>query len=86
MVRTLLTAGLALGFCIGITDWGEFEAQVKAFRVDKKTPGLAIGVVKDEKLAWSIGLGYADSNRTVPVTTDTPFWIASVTKTLVGLA
>ncbi len=63
-----------------------FESDVKAFRQANKIPGLAVGVVKDQNLAWSIGLGYADSNRTVPVTADTPFWIASVSKTFVGLA
>ncbi len=63
-----------------------FENDVKVFRQAKKIPGLAVSVVKDQEIAWSIGLGYADSNRTVPVTADTPFWIASVSKTFVGLA
>ncbi|MEM7360686.1 MAG: serine hydrolase domain-containing protein [Pseudomonadota bacterium] len=59
---------------------------MKSFRAEKRIPGLAIAVVKSGELAWTTGLGYADSNRTVPITPDTPFWIASVTKTFVGLA
>lgn len=90
VIRKILTACLLLGIAVSSRansdEWSEFEDQVKAFRIEKKIPGLAIGIVRDEKLAWSTGLGYADSNRTTPVTPDTPFWIASITKTFVGLA
>lgn len=90
----MLTAGIVLIIAIGMSidsyandeEFDNFENQLKEFRIEKRIPGLAIGVVKDKQLAWSIGLGYADRNRTVPVTTDTPFWIASLTKTFVGLA
>jgi len=67
-------------------DWPEFEQEINALRIEKNIPGLAVGVVENEKLAWSIGLGYADNNKTIAITTETPFWIASVTKTFVGLA
>lgn len=42
--------------------------------------------VKNNQVVWSKGYGFADNNREIPVTADTPFWIASVTKTFVGLA
>ncbi len=67
-------------------NWDDFEKQVSEFRVQKQIPGLAIGVVHEGKLQWSKGMGFSDSNRTIPVTADTPFWIASVSKTFVGLA
>jgi len=98
MIREMLTTNRTLTKALGLylcmilslnADGDElhtFEEQIKSFRLEKQIPGLAVGVVKDEKLIWSTGLGYADNNRTVPVTPDTPFWIASVTKTFVGLA
>ncbi len=62
-----------------------FEARLDALRREHKLPGLAAAIVKDRKLAWSKGYGFADADREVPVTPDTPFWIASVTKTFLGL-
>ena len=50
------------------------------------TPGLAVAVVRGGEPIWAEGLGVADTDEEVPVTPDTPFWIASVTKTFVGLA
>jgi CubicO group peptidase (beta-lactamase class C family) len=60
-----------------------FDEQLKTMSREHHLPGLAAAVVKDHKLAWSKGYGVAD--QTVPVTPDTPFWIASVTKTFIGL-
>ncbi len=67
-------------------NWHKFETLTTQLRKEKSIPGLAVGIVKDAELAWSHSMGYADSNQTIPVTADTPFWIASVTKTFVGLA
>ena len=50
------------------------------------TPGLAVAVVREGEPVWAEGLGVADTDERVPVTPDTPFWTASVTKTFVGLA
>ena len=62
-----------------------FEARLEALRREHRLPGLAVAIVKDRKLAWAKGYGFADADREVPVTPDTPFWIASVTKTFLGL-
>ncbi|WP_138431119.1 serine hydrolase domain-containing protein [Fodinibius saliphilus] len=53
-------------------------------------PGLAAAVVKDQDIAWSTGFGSShfdtgDGATFKAVTADTPFWIASVTKTFLGL-
>lgn len=66
-------------------DFAPFEARLEAMRREHELPGLAAAVVRDGKLAWSKGYGFADEDREVPVTPDTPFWIASVTKTFLGL-
>jgi CubicO group peptidase (beta-lactamase class C family) len=62
-----------------------FDAKLEALRREHKLPGLAVAVVRDGKLAWSKGYGFADQEKEVAVTPDTPFWIASVTKTFLGL-
>lgn len=69
------------------------EEELKSLSVDLETlrrsksiPGLAVAIVKDGQRIWSNGYGYADSNKEIPVTPDTPFWLASLTKTFVGLA
>lgn len=49
------------------------------------TPGLAVAVVREGDPVWADGFGVADTDEEVPVTPDTPFWVASVTKTFVGL-
>ncbi len=63
-----------------------FEIELDALRKENHMPGLPVAIVKDHQVLWSQGFGYADKDRSVPVTPDTPFWIASVTKTFVGLA
>ncbi|MFZ4580133.1 MAG: serine hydrolase domain-containing protein [Myxococcota bacterium] len=45
-------------------------------------PGLAAGIVKDGKLAWVDGYGWADIAAKRPATPDTLFLIASVSKTV----
>lgn len=62
-----------------------FETELDSLRQENQLPGLSAAIVKDHEILWSKGFGYADVDRQVPVTPDTPFWIASVTKTFVGL-
>jgi CubicO group peptidase (beta-lactamase class C family) len=45
-------------------------------------PGVSIGVIKDHKLEWARGYGYADREQTIPVTTQTLFQAASISKSL----
>ncbi len=67
-------------------DWSALANDIDALRKSKKIPGLAATIVADGKQQWAAGYGFADNNREVPITPDTPFWIASITKTFVGLA
>ncbi len=62
-----------------------FDARLQELMKEHKLPGLAAGIVRDQSLAWSKGYGFADQDREIAVTPDTPFWIASVTKTFLGL-
>lgn len=47
-----------------------------------KVPGVTIGVIRDYKLEWAKGYGYADKEAKIPVTAQTLFQAASISKSL----
>jgi CubicO group peptidase (beta-lactamase class C family) len=49
-------------------------------------PGLAVGVVKDGKLVWSKGYGKLDLAKPDPVTTNSVFYCASLSKAFTACA
>jgi len=49
-------------------------------------PGLAIVVVDDRNVLWQEGFGFTDTDRRIPVTTNTPFSIQSMSKSFTTLA
>lgn len=55
-------------------------ARLDSLRTASRIPGLAIVILRDTTVILARGLGYADLERAVPVTPQTPFNIASVTK------
>ncbi len=64
-------------------DWEaatRFATRVDSLRLASRIPGLAIVVLRDTTVILARGFGYADLARAVPVTPETPFNIASVTK------
>jgi CubicO group peptidase (beta-lactamase class C family) len=67
------------------TGFAAFDTRLQELMKEHRLPGLAAGIVKDGRLAWAKGYGFADQDREIAVTPDTPFWIASVTKTFIGL-
>ena len=83
-------AALAVAQTTEVSDFDQelrgFAAELDSLRKAHRIPGLAVAVVRDQRLVMAKGYGSADADREVPVTPNTPFWIASVTKTFVGLA
>lgn len=55
-------------------------ARFDSLRTAASIPGLAVVVLRDTTVILARGFGYADLERAVPVTAETPFNIASVTK------
>ena len=51
-----------------------------------EVPGFAVAVVRGDSLVYARGFGTADREAGRPVTPETPFYIASVTKTFTALA
>lgn len=58
-----------------------FERDVEQLRQTLKIPGLSAAIVKDQKVLWMHGFGFADLANRVPATPDTLYHVASVTKT-----
>jgi len=58
-----------------------FEKQVDDLRALLKIPGMSAVIIKDQKVLWAKGFGFADLENRIPATPDTLFHLASVTKT-----
>lgn len=63
-----------------------FEDQIEELMEAWRTPGLAVAVVKDGKLAYAKGFGYRDRDEGVEVTDETLFPIGSCTKAFTATA
>ncbi len=63
-----------------------FEAWTTTQMAYRGLPGLSFGVVYDQELIWSRGLGYADLERKTPATPRTIYRIASITKLFTATA
>src|ERR1044071_9153100 len=57
------------------------EQRLDAIRQRLKIPAMSCAVVKDQKVIWAKGLGYADVENKIPATEHTPYHLASLTKT-----
>lgn len=66
----------------------KFENLVDSLLIEKKVPGMAIGLIKDGKILINKGFGYRDYEHEKPVNENTIFAIGSTTKAFVaaGLA
>ncbi len=58
-----------------------FDRYLEALRREAGIPGLSAAILQDGDLAWERAFGYADVERRIPARPDTPFPIASLTKT-----
>jgi len=58
-----------------------FARYVDPLRTQLAIPGLSAAVVSRGRIIWESGFGYADVERRIPATADTPYRIASITKT-----
>jgi len=58
----------------------EFDGWLDAVAQSGQVAGLAAAIVKDDKVLLQRGIGYADASAGLPVTTDTVFRLASLSK------
>lgn len=61
-------------------DLESFAATLDSLRLAAQIPGLSAVVVQDGTVIFARGFGYANLERRIPATPETPFNIASVTK------
>ncbi|MGB7624751.1 MAG: serine hydrolase [Terriglobia bacterium] len=57
------------------------ESAIEGLREDLKIPALSAAIVKDQKVLWSKGFGFADAENKIPATAHTSYHLASLTKT-----
>ena len=64
----------------------EYEAKAASFVKENRLPGAAVGIVHEDKLVWSKGIGFADLKKKRPADPKTLYRIASITKTFTAAA
>ena len=62
-----------------------FDSWIQLTMHRKHQPGLAVALVHDGELLWGKGYGYGDLEAGTPVTLDTRFRIASISKTFTAV-
>jgi hypothetical protein len=86
-LAVLLVCGCASRPSTDAGEWGGDEAAANRLaarfdelRRDERIPGLAVVILRDTTVVLARGFGVADLERQIPVTPETPFNIASVSK------
>jgi CubicO group peptidase (beta-lactamase class C family) len=67
-------------------DIDELRARIARVLLREHVPGAGIALVDDRGILWAGGVGVADRESGRPVTADTLFRVASITKSFVALA
>src|SRR5262245_63217251 len=57
------------------------EKRLGDLRQELKIPALSAALVKDQKVVWAKGFGFADLEKKIPATEHTSYHLASLTKT-----
>jgi len=64
----------------------ELRARIARVLLRERVPGAGIALVDGDRIVWAGGVGLADRERGRPVTADTLFRVASITKSFISLA
>jgi CubicO group peptidase (beta-lactamase class C family) len=59
----------------------QLEKLIEGLRQELRIPSLSAAVVRDQKVVWAKGFGFADPEKKIPATEHTPYHLASLTKT-----
>jgi len=79
---------VSAGFCMGqeSTIHKEISEFISTMVKECEVPGAAVGIVKDGNVMFSEGFGLRNVNENLPVTSNTLFVLASVTKAFITMA
>ncbi len=69
-----------------ITTQAEFDALANEVLAQAHIPGVGLALVAPGQVLWTGGYGFSNIEAGIAVTPDTPFMLASVTKTFTGTA
>ncbi len=67
-------------------DWADLGPHLEQMMTDAHIPGLAVAVTRPGNVLWTSAYGLANVDTSLAVTEDTPFMLASVSKTVTGVA
>jgi CubicO group peptidase (beta-lactamase class C family) len=62
-----------------------FAKELEQLRSLLKIPGMSAAILKDQQVIWAKGFGYSDYETRVAATPETPYEIASLTKTMAAI-
>jgi len=62
-------------------DFVKFEHNLEVLRQELKIPAMSAVIAKNQEIVWVNGFGYADLENKIGSTADTPYMLASLTKT-----
>ena len=65
---------------------GCYEDFIEAKMIQANIPGIGAAVVRDGEVVWAGGFGQANIELALPATADTPFFLASISKTVTAVA
>ena len=63
----------------------QFELSLDYLRQQYRIPGLSAAIVNNGQLIWERGFGFQDVGHRIPATPETPYRIASLTKTFASM-
>jgi len=67
-------------------DFAHVRKYIQDHMAAESVPSLAIAVARDGKIIWEEGFGWAGRENRINATARTPYYLASVTKSLTGAA
>jgi len=59
-----------------------FDRYLDSLRIQANIPGMSAAIVQNERIVWESGFGFADVERAVRASPDTPYHISGLTQTL----
>ena len=68
------------------TDLALIDKKISAYMQQQSVPGLSIAIAKNERLVFAKGFGSADTTTKEPVTPDSLFRVASISKPITAVA
>jgi len=73
-------------FTLNASEFSELEQTFKTFMQENSIPGASLAIIKDSRLVYAKGFGWADRQLKKPVEVNSLFRIASLSKSITAVA